>query len=122
MKHLVNWIEIPTHDLGRAKGFYGMVLDTELTNMKIADIEYEIFSVEDRFNCGCLVRGSSYKPSQDGVVIYLDGGDDLSGILGRVEKAGGKILLKKTFLSKEAGYIGLFIDSEGNRVGAHSMS
>jgi predicted enzyme related to lactoylglutathione lyase len=31
-------------------------------------------------------------------------------------------LLKKTFLSKEAGHIAYFMDTEGNKLGLHSMS
>jgi predicted enzyme related to lactoylglutathione lyase len=42
-------------------------------------------------------------------------------VLSRVEKAGGKILLKKTFLSDQAGHIAHFKDTEGNKIGLHSM-
>jgi uncharacterized protein len=52
------------------------------------------------------------------VVVYLNGGDELSTVSGRVSKAGGKVLLKKTFLSKEAGHIAHFADTEGNRIGS----
>jgi len=52
--------------------------------------------------------------------IYLDGGKDLDVVLGKVEKAGGKVTLKKMFLSNEAGYIGMFMDSEGNNIGLHN--
>ena len=38
-----------------------------------------------------------------------------------MEKASGKILLKKTFLSEQAGHIALFKDTEGNEIGLHSM-
>jgi hypothetical protein len=37
------------------------------------------------------VQGEFYKPSSDGITIYLDGGKDMNGILERVEKAGGLI-------------------------------
>jgi len=30
-------------------------------------------------------------------------------------------ILEKTFLGSEAGYIGLFIDTEGNRIGFQNM-
>jgi predicted enzyme related to lactoylglutathione lyase len=63
-----------------------------------------------------------YVPRTDGVVIYLNGGNDLSTPLSRVEKAGGKVLLNKTFLSNEAGHVAYFKDSEGNRIGLHSMN
>jgi predicted enzyme related to lactoylglutathione lyase len=45
---------------------------------------------------------------------------DLSIELGKVEKSGGKILLPKTQISEEVGYMALFSDSEGNRIALHS--
>ena len=68
------------------------------------------------------MKGNGYAPSTQGVVVYLNGGNDLSAALGRVEKAGGKVLLKKTFLSEQAGHIALFKDSEGNKIGLHSVA
>ena len=68
------------------------------------------------------MKGDGYVPSMQGVVVYLNGGDDLSSMLARVEKVGGKVLLKKTFLSKEAGHIAYFADTEGNKIGLHSMN
>jgi uncharacterized protein len=91
-------------------------------NLVYGDVSYSIFSVKDHFNCGALASGPSYKPADSGVVVYLNGSDDLSNVLGRVKKAGGKVLLEKTSLSKEAGYIGLFIDTEGNKLGIQSMA
>lgn len=39
-------------------------------------------------------------------MIYLDGGDDLNGVLSKVVSAGGSAIMEKAFLSKEAGYMG----------------
>jgi hypothetical protein len=54
------------------------------------------------------------------VLVYLDGGNDLQDILNRVESAGGKILLPKTMISEEIGYMAIFLDSEGNKQALHS--
>lgn len=122
MDHLANWIEIPVLDLKRAKEFYSKILDVKLTDIKLQDTAYAIFACEDAYNCGALACGPLYEPSRDGTVVYLNGGKDLSKILARVEKAGGAVLVEKTFLAKEAGYFGLFLDTEGNRMGVQSMS
>ncbi|WP_240751406.1 VOC family protein [Flagellimonas onchidii] len=45
---------------------------------------------------------------------------DVQNELGRVEDAGGKILRPKTQISPEVGYMGVFSDSEGNRIALHS--
>jgi uncharacterized protein len=122
MDHLANWVEIPVVDMKRAKKFYGELLGVGMNEMPMGGNDYALFELKDRFNTGCLVKGNGYVPSMQGVVLYLNGGDDLSPLLARVEKAGGKVLLKKTFLSKEAGHIAYFADTEGNKIGLHSMS
>ena len=121
MKHLVNWVEIPVSDMGRAKTFYQKILGTELQTMSLGRSEYALFPSEDRFNCGALAHGEGYVPGAGGVTVYLDGGDDLDVILSKVKPAGGKVLMPKTYLSKEAGWIGLFSDTEGNRIGIQNM-
>lgn len=122
MDNLLNWVEIPVKNMKRAVSFYGELLDLELNEMKLGPNDYALFSVKDKSNTGALVKGAGYVPSADGVVIYLNGGKDLAPVLAKVKAAGGKVLLDKTFLSPEAGYIGYFKDTEGNKIGLHSMN
>ena len=122
MDHLANWIEIPVLNMERAKKFYGELLAGSLNEMRMGGNDYALIDVKDRFNTGCLVKGTGYVPSTQGVVVYLNGGNDLSVLLERVGNAGGKVLLPKTFLSMEAGHIAYFLDTEGNKVGLHSMA
>jgi predicted enzyme related to lactoylglutathione lyase len=122
MRHLVNWIEIPVADMDRAVKFYGNAFgSTNFHKMSIGEFDYALFPCDDKFNCGALVKSEFSKPSQDGVTIYLDGGDDLSKILERVEYSGGVVIMEKTHIGEEAGFIGLFIDSEGNKIGLQNM-
>lgn len=118
MTKLVSWVEIPVVDQQRAKAFYSTVLGAEFYDMAMGGLHYSIFPEQD----GALVRGKGYKPSQTGSLIYLNGGADLSVPLGKVTGAGGTVLLNKTFLSSEAGHIGVFLDSEGNKMAFHSMT
>lgn len=122
MDHLSNWIEIPVFDMARARSFYGELLGVSLNEMRMGGNDYALINVKDRFNTGCLVKGDGYVPSMQGVVVYLNGGDDLSSVLERVKRAGGEVLLPKTFLSREAGHIAYLLDTEGNKVGLHSMA
>lgn len=122
MKHLINWVEIPVTDLERAEKFYSIVLGgVEFQKMDQNGNKYAIFPSEDQFNTGALVQGEYYKPSSDGISIYLDGGKDMDNILKHIEKAGGEIIMPKTYTGKEAGYVGMFIDSEGNKMGLQHM-
>jgi uncharacterized protein len=121
MKHLINWIEIPVTDMKRAIGFYSKILGVELQSVEMGAVTYAIFPSENQYNNGALAKGAHYKPSADGIVIYLDGGKDLDNILSKVSAAGGELMMQKMFLAKEAGYIGMFIDSEGNKIGIQNM-
>ena len=117
MKHLTNWVEIPVKNMKRAVKFYSDILGVTLNEMELGSVTYALFPSEDKYNCGALAQGEYYKPSADGVVIYLDGGEDLNRVLSRVAPAGGKVVMEKTFLADEAGYIGMFLDPEGNKIG-----
>jgi uncharacterized protein len=72
---------------------------------------------------GALVNsGGFHKPSAtDGPLIYLNGNPDLQIILDRVEAAGGKILVPKSTISEDYGDMGVFLDTEGNRIALHNV-
>jgi len=106
----------------RAKKFYREILGVGFNEMRMGGNDYALIDIRDRFNTGSLVKGDGYVPSMQGIVVYLNCGDDLSAVLGHVTKAGGKVLLPKTFLSREAGHIAYLLDTEGNKVGLHSMA
>ena len=52
-------------------------------------------------------------------MVYLNGGEDLSVPLARVEAAGGTIIKNKTPIG-ENGFMAIFKDTEGNHVALHS--
>ena len=68
---------------------------------------------------GTLIKQESYVPSQEGTLVYFIS-DDVQNELERVESAGGKVYQPKTQISPEHGFMGVFIDSEGNRIALHS--
>ncbi|WP_317192077.1 VOC family protein [Snuella sedimenti] len=68
---------------------------------------------------GTLIKQDTYVPSWEGVLIYFMS-EDVQNELNRVEVAGGEIYQPKTQISPEHGYMGVFIDSEGNRIALHS--
>ena len=75
---------------------------------------------EARGASGSLVYNPDfYTPSSSGVLIYFSSAD-LAVELGRVEEAGGAVLREKTLIREDIGYMGLFTDSEGNRIALHS--
>jgi len=119
-KNVVGWFEIPVKDMARAKKFYSAVFGHELIDMNMPDMEMASFPwVNDAPHAGGgLVKSKDYEPSATGTVVYFYS-EDLSIELVKVVKSGGKVLVPKTSIG-EYGFIALFTDSEGNRIGLHS--
>jgi len=120
MAHAVNWFEIPVSDLDRAVKFYEEVLGADLQRQTMNNTEMAFLPWQQGEVSGALCKGEFYKPSDNGVVLYLNGGEDLSKPLSKVEGAGGKVLMEKTKINDDIGYMAFFLDSEGNRVAFHS--
>lgn len=120
MKSHISIFEIPTTDISRAIDFYQAILDINIEKMEMPGMEMGIFPYEGQMVTGVLMKGEGYKPSADGVTIYLNGGKNLQTILDKVEKHGGKILVSKTTHADESGFFALFLDTEGNKLGLNS--
>ena len=116
----INWFEIPVTNLERATKFYSNILGAKLELMEGMGTRMALFPMERDGVGGCLVQGDGYAPTTQGARVYLNGGDDLNTILRRVEAAGGKIAQPKTSIG-ENGFLAFFLDTEGNKVGLHSM-
>lgn len=121
-ENIINWFEIPTHDILRAKKFYETVFDIEMAQMEMGGIPMAFFPMDetDEQVSGGLIQNEHYQPGHGGVVIYLNGNPDLSVPLSRVHDAGGRVVLPKTLISEEVGYMAFFMDTEGNKIALHS--
>lgn len=118
----INWFEIPAANLERATSFYETILAAKLTmDTSFPGMRMALFPYQEPGVGGCLIEFEQAKPNADGVRIYLNGGDDLAAILDRVPPAGGQVVMPKTLIRAEIGYIGLLRDSEGNIIGLHSL-
>ncbi len=123
MANSINWFEIPAKNFSRACSFYGDILGGEIHETQMDQMQMGFlpnWNQQDGGVGGAVVAGEGYEPSDKGSVIYLNGGEDLSTALGKVEPAGGKVVMPKTSIG-ENGFIAHFIDTEGNRVAFHSM-
>ena len=119
MNNPVQWFEIATTDLERAKSFYAKVFDLEFQFVEMPDSKMYMFGMPDGIgSAGCLVQSNESKPSAEGTLIYFSC-EDVATQAARVDEAGGKLLFPKTDIG-EFGFFAHFIDSEGNRVGLHS--
>ena len=121
-RNAISWFEIPVHDMARAKAFYEKVMQVSMDEDTSGANRMAFFPMtDDGYGApGALAAGPEYKPAGEGITIYFNAGD-IEGTLGRVEQAGGKVLQNKSSIGKW-GYIAYFKDTEGNRIGLHSVS
>jgi uncharacterized protein len=120
MKTYISMFEIPATDISRAINFYQSILDLKIEKMEMPEMQMGILPYEEQMVTGVIIKADGYKPSSDGVTIYLNGGDNLQIILNKVEKNGGKIITPKTAHADESGFFAIFIDTEGNKIGLNS--
>jgi predicted enzyme related to lactoylglutathione lyase len=131
-KHPVNWFEIYTNDIERAKKFYATVLQTKFHDCEMpCGGKMSIFMPFDwnevkEGECdkipnagGALAQMENVKPGPGGTVVYFQC-EDCQVEQDRVEAAGGKVAAPK-FSIGENGFCAVCIDTEGNCFGLHSM-
>jgi len=124
-KHAVSWFEIPTEDIDRARKFYENIFDMQMIPFDTPQIKMRMFPIENMMNIGGALTFNKefYKPSaSEGVLLYLNANPDVQIVLDKVVAAGGTIVLPKTQISPEYGYMAMFVDTEGNRIALHSVT
>jgi len=118
-KNFVSWFEIPAYNHFRSVAFYNYIYGIQMTSVELNGFSMGFFPAESGIG-GAIVSGPGCVPSEIGPLLYLNGGEDLNNVLSKVNEAGGRVVMEKTFLSESAGYFAMFIDSEGNRLALHS--
>ena len=121
MAHSLSWFEIPVTDFARSKSFYEKVLAISIEPMVMGPTTMGMLSSDPNAVGGAIVLGADGSPSMNGTLVYLNGGDDLAPMLARVVQAGGSVVVPKTEIGNDFGYFAHFVDTEGNKVGLHSM-
>jgi predicted enzyme related to lactoylglutathione lyase len=121
----LNWFEIPVQDTARAKKFYETILDIKMqtdNNMNGMEMTFFPFEMEASNGkvSGALVKGPMHKSSMDGAVVYLNANPTIQTVIDKIEKAGGKILMPRTMITEQIGYMAFFADTEGNRMALHA--
>ncbi len=123
MEHnMVGWFEIPVTDMERAKTFYNKVFNVDIQLQDFGGVLMGWFPFVDgkKGASGSLIQQKAYIPDdKKGVLIYFSS-VDVNDEISRIERAGGKIIQPKSMISKDIGYMALFLDSEGNRIALHS--
>lgn len=118
----LNWFELPAEDITRAKSFYETVFGINMQQMDMMGMQMLMFPWKGGNGKvgGALVKSDMHQPSLTGAIIYLNADPDLETALNKVEGAGGRVIMPKTLIDEQTGYMAFFVDTEGNRVGLHS--
>jgi predicted enzyme related to lactoylglutathione lyase len=125
MNNPVRWFEIYVQDMPRAKRFYEGVLGVTLTLLEgpagAGDMEMWAFPMgqETYGASGTLVRMPGMPPGVGGTLVYF-ACEDCAVEAARAVQFGGRIEQAKSSIGPY-GHIALLMDTEGNRVGLHSM-
>ncbi len=126
MNNAISWFEIPATNLDRAQKFYESIFGISMMSMDLPNIKMRMFPLDDPMNGvgGAVVdSGGFHKPSgTDGPLVYLNGNPDVQQLLDKVVGAGGTIMVPKTEITPEYGFMAVIIDTEGNRIGLHSIT
>ena len=119
LNHYVSWFEIPVLNVQRAVAFYNYIYGIEMQTVELNGYSMAFFPADQGIG-GALVMGPGCTPSEDGTLVYLNAGNDLSPVVAKITEAGGRIVLEKTKINDESGYFALFMDTEGNKLALHS--
>ena len=122
MKNLISIVEIPTIEFPRAVKFYQTILNTSIEEINMDGVLMGLFPGDGETVSVALINSSQYKTSMDGAVVYLSAGDDLQIVLDKIKANGGKIIVPKTEIGSGMGFYGMFMDTEGNKLGLHSKN
>lgn len=115
----VQWFEIATSDLERAKEFYSKVFKLEFQYIEMPDSKMYMFGdPEGKGSAGALVQSADASPSTEGTLVYFNC-EDVANEAAMIEEAGGKLLAPKMDIG-EFGFFAVILDSEGNKIGLHS--
>lgn len=122
----VVWFEIYVDDLQRARKFYEEILQITLEEMPMppdsdgmkmlafpGDMESKAAAN------GALVKMDGFEAGNNSTIVYFQS-EDCSIEEGRVVNAGGSVFQAKISIG-EHGFIVLATDTEGNRIGIHSL-
>jgi uncharacterized protein len=124
MKNAISWFEIPATDIDRAQRFYETLFEITMVNMDVPGTKMRAFPLDNPMEGvgGTVIQTDMHIPSAtQGPLVYLDANPDVQIVLDRVEAAGGQVIVPKTEISEDYGFMGIFIDTEGNRIALHSV-
>jgi len=135
------WIQIPAENIERAAQFYTSVFGYQFFFENLNNIPHAVFKQDakgQRPVNGALVEVKNKPADLQGCVLFFEATGRFELIMENIESSGGKILVKKTLITKKIdatsgmipdtyidgkpGYFVHFLDSEGNKMGLYGSN
>src|SRR3970040_154856 len=95
MANQIVWCDIPVLNLDRAIKFYSALLGAEVKKQEVLGIIVGILPHQDGEAGDCLFTSDGEKPTDKGVMIYLNANGRLDDALAGVAINGGKVIQSK---------------------------
>ncbi len=133
MKNPMVHFEIPVDDIDRAQKFYTTIFDWRIEKMDMpADSStggapyYSVFTCDvDENNKpkvpGAMNGGMMKRANPGQLFTNYVSSESIEKTLELVEANGGTVLMPKTEIMKDMGWIAVFMDTEKNVMGLHEM-
>jgi uncharacterized protein len=118
---LFSYVAVPAENFERALAFYSEITGGHVRRNPSVPFPMAYFFEPSGKDIGHLFQLPGFRPSGDGVIVYIEVAEDLDATLGRVVKAGGKLVMPKTMIAPGKGHWAQFLDTEGNRLALHSI-
>ncbi len=134
------WLQIPAENLQRAADFYSNVFGFEFFFEQLNGIPHAVFKADAKGRKpvnGALVEVKEFTRGNS-CVLFFDATGKFEFLAENIEKFGGKVLIKKTLITKKIdatsgyipntyiddkpGYFMHFLDSEGNKMGLYGSN
>ena len=106
-------------DLDRAIRFYSAVLGSPVEKQEYPGMAIGLLPCVDSGASGCLFTKADEKPSDKGMLVYLNAQGRLDEAVAAVTANGGKVVEPKHQIGPH-GFRAVIHDSEGNRIALHS--
>ncbi len=119
MKPNIVWFDIPAVEIDRAIRFYSAVLGAPVVKELVGETPLGWLPTPDGDRMGCVCVAKGFRPSADGVMIYLSVSGRLEDAVAAVRAHGGTV---QTDIHSIApyGFRAEVLDSEGNCIALHS--
>jgi uncharacterized protein len=113
------WYDIPALDIDRAIRFYSAILGAPVRKEILGDMPLGWLPTPDGGQMGCLCVVPGFRPSPDGIMIYLNVNGRLRNAVAAVRTHGGTVQTDIHSIGAH-GYRSEILDSEGNCLALHS--